>query len=133
MLISAVNRRSLSHSRFALLIGILASVGACAAADQRLPSSTTPNQRSGPVGQAAEPEFWGFSRASIPPMCGPTFWGFSQASVPQVTGPTLWGFATLPAGQPTGPTFWGFSAPSQRRAQPAQPSREPQPPVATQR
>lgn len=132
MLTSAISPRSSSQIRVGLLIGILTSLGACAAAEQRLPSATTPKQGSDSAMQTAEPAFWGFSRASVPPTSGPTSWGFSRASVPRATGPTFWGFATVPAGEPTGPTFWGFSAPSERRGRP-QPSRQPQPPVATQR
>lgn len=108
----------------ALLISVVASLGACAPQGQsQRGMSTTPA-----AVQPAQPAFWGWTAEPAAQPSGPTFWGFSAERVAQPSGPTFWGYSAELTARPSGPTFWGYAPPA-----PMQPSRESQSPLAVKR
>jgi hypothetical protein len=113
----------------ALLLSVVASLGACAS--QQRGMSATPALSAAAV-EPARPAFWGWTAEPAAQPSGPTFWGFSAERVAQPSGPTFWGFATDPmARQASESTFWGYTAaPVARPALAMPPSREAQAPMA---
>jgi hypothetical protein len=124
-----------SHSRFsaALLISLLASLGACATLDPSQRQSMSPATRSAPAVQPSE-SFFGYVKDPADHPTGPAFFGYHDDPAGHPAGPAFFGYREDPADRPTGPSFFGYYKDSVVRSAPAaQPSHEPQTPVAARR
>ena len=98
------SRSSISLSSAALLISLLASLGACATTHS---ASTRPSE---------------------------SFFGYVDDPADRPTGPAFFGYHENPADHPTGPAFFGYHEDKVARSAPATPpSREPRAPVTVQR
>ena len=126
------SRSSLSLSSAALLISILASLGACATLDQSPRQSMSPATRSASAAQPSE-SFFGYVAEPTEHPRGPSFFGYQEeAAIP--TGPSFFGYVAEPTEPPRGPSFFDYREDLVARSAPAgRPSREPQAPVAVKR
>jgi hypothetical protein len=122
------SRFSISLSSTALMISLIASLGACATLDQSR-SSMSPATRSA---SAAPPSgsFFGYVADPADRPAGPSFFGYVADPADRPVGPSFFGYVDNPADRPTGPSFFGYHQDSVARSAPARAS---QTPVAVQR
>jgi len=113
------SQSSISLSSAALLITLLASLGACATTHA---ASARPSE-----------SFFGYVDDPADRPTGPAFFGYHQDPADQPTGPAFFGYRQDPADQPTGPSFFGYHKDTAARSAQATPPSQPRAPVTVQR
>ncbi len=121
-------RFSISLPSTALLISLVASLGACATLDPSRTSTT----RYASADRPSE-SFFGYVKDPAERPTGPSFFGYVKDPAEHATGPSFFGYIGNPAEQSSEPTLWGYLKNPAERAVPTQASRASKTPVAVQR
>jgi len=126
-------RFAISLSSTALMIALLTSLGACATADQSQRSAMSPATCTASAARRPE-SFFGYRPDPADHLTGPSFFGYRPDPADHPTGHSFFGYRRDPADQPTGPSHFKYHEDSVARSNKvAQPSCQPQHPVAVKR